>query len=132
MNKRIVFLIIICIALLLAGCGSVQKDVAGSDHSIGVSFVRQIVAEDNSTSRTIMWQSDAKQSYSVEYRVKLAEGAGVGQSAAQKAGASEVFTKTATESSFKEAKTDYLQYQVQLQGLQPNSIYEYRIVTAKS
>lgn len=132
MNKRIVFLIIICIALLLAGCGSVQKDVAGSDSSIGVQFVRQIVAEDNATCRTIMWQSDVKQSYSVEYRVKLAEGTGVGQSAAQKAGASEVFTKTATECSFKEAKTDYLQYQVQLQDLQPNSTYEYRIVTAKS
>lgn len=132
MNKRIVFLIIICIALLLAGCGSVQKDVAGSYSSIGVQFVRQIVAEDNATCRTIMWQSDVKQSYSVEYRVKLAEGTGVGQSAAQKAGASEVFTKTATECSFKEAKTDYLQYQVQLQDLQPNSTYEYRIVTAKS
>ena len=54
MNKRIVFLIIICIALLFAGCGSVQKDVAGSDSSIGVQFVRQIVAEDNATCRTIM------------------------------------------------------------------------------
>ena len=57
MNKRIVFLIIICMALLLAGCGSVQKDVAGSDSSIGVSYVRQLVAEDNGTSRAIMWQS---------------------------------------------------------------------------
>ena len=131
MYKKSIFVILICLTLL-AGCGSVQKDVAGSDSSIGVQFVRQIVAEDNATCRTIMWQSDVKQSYSVEYRVRLAEGTGVGQSAAQKAGASEVFTKAATECSFKEAKTDYLQYQVQLQNLQPNSIYEYRIVTAKS
>ncbi|MEE1193817.1 MAG: metallophosphoesterase family protein, partial [Phascolarctobacterium sp.] len=131
MNKRIVFLIIICMALLLAGCGSVQKDVAGSDNSIGVKFVRQLVSEDNSTCRTIMWQSQVRQGYSVEYRVKLAEGAGVGQGAAKKASGA-VFTKAATECSFKEAKTDYLQYQVQLQDLQPNSTYEYRIVTEKN
>ena len=134
MNKRIVFLIIICIALLFAGCGSVQKDVAGSDSSIGVQFVRQIVAEDNATCRTIMWQSDVKQSYSVEYRLKCIGNNGVEHDTVKKASdkVGTVFTKAATECSFKEAKTDYLQYQVQLQGLQPNSIYEYRIVTAKS
>lgn len=131
MYKKSIFVILICLTLL-AGCGSVQQDTRGSDSSVGVSFVRQLVAEDNATCRTIMWQSDVKQSYSVEYRVKLAEGTGVGQSAAQKAGASEVFTQAVTECSFKEAKTDYLQYQVQLKGLQPNSVYEYRIVTEKN
>ena len=134
MNKRIVFLIIICIALLFAGCGSVQKDVAGSDSSIGVQFVRQIVAEDNATCRTIMWQSQVRQDYSVEYRLKCIGNNGVEHDTVKKASdkVGTVFTKAATECSFKEAKTDYLQYQVQLQGLQPNSIYEYRIVTAKS
>ena len=134
MNKKIIFLIIICMALFLAGCGSVQQDVAGSDSSIGVQFVRQLVAEDNGTGRTIMWQSEVRQGYSVEYRLKGMANAGANQDAAKKAsdGAGEVITKAAVECSFKEAKTDYLQYQVQLQGLQPNSIYEYRIVTAKS
>ena len=134
MNKRIVFLIIICIALLLAGCGSVQKDVAGSDSSIGVQFVRQIVAEDNATCRTIMWQSEVRQSYSVEYRLKSAEDGSLGQGAAQKASTETVkmFTQAATGCSFKEAKGDYLQYQVQLQGLKSNSVYEYRIVTEKN
>ena len=134
MNKRIVFLIVICIALLFAGCGSVQKDVACSDSSIGVQFVRQIVAEDNATCRTIMWQSQVRQDYSVEYRLKCIGNNGVEHDTVKKASdkVGTVFTKAATECSFKEAKTDYLQYQVQLQGLQPNSIYEYRIVTAKS
>ena len=134
MNKKIIFLIIICIALLLAACGSVKKDASGSDDSIGVQFVRQIVAEDNATCRTIMWQSQVRQGYSVEYRLKGSGNTGANQGAAQKAsdGASAVLTQAATECSFKEAKTDYLQYQVQLQDLQPSSIYEYRIVTAKS
>ena len=115
MYKKSIFVILICLTLL-AGCGSVQKDVAGSDSSIGVQFVRQIVAEGNATCRTIMWQSEGRQSYSVEYRLKSAEDGSLGQGAAQKAGASEVVTKAATECSFKEAKTDYLQYQVQLQN----------------
>lgn len=134
MNKKIIFLIIGCMALFLAGCGSVQQDTRGSDNSIGVQFVRQLVAEDNATCRTIMWQSQVRQDYSLEYRLKSGDVIGIQQGAAQKAsvGMGAVFTKAATECSFKEAKTDYLQYQVQLQDLQPNSIYEYRIVTAKS
>ena len=134
MNKKIIFLIIGYMALFLAGCGSVQQDAKGSDSSIGVSYVRQLVAEDNGTSRTIMWQSEVRQGYSVEYRLKGMANAGANQGAAKKASdeTGAVFTQAATECSFKEAKTDYLQYQVQLQDLQPNNIYEYRIVTAKS
>lgn len=133
MYKKSIFVILICLALL-AGCGSVQKDVAGSDNSIGVKFVRQLVSEDNATCRTIMWQSQVRQGYSLEYCLKGMANAGANQDAAKKASGETgvVFTQAATECSFKEAKTDYLQYQVQLQGLQPNSIYEYRIVTAKS
>ena len=134
MNKRIILQIIICIALFIAGCGSAQKDAAGSDSSIGVQFVRQLVAEDNGISRTIMWQSEVRQDYRVEYRLKGRGNDGAAQDAAKKASdkVGAVLTQAATESSFKEAKTDYLQYQVQLQDLQPNSIFEYRIVTAKS
>lgn len=134
MNKKIIFLIISCMALFLAGCGSVQQDIAGSDSSIGVSYVRQLVAEDNGTSRTIMWQSEVRQGYSVEYRLKSIDNNGAEQGVTKKASGETgaVFTQAATECSFKEAKTDYLQYQVQLKGLQPNSVYEYRIVTEKN
>ena len=134
MFKHLISMILISVSLLLAGCGSVQKDVAGSDSSIGVSFVRQLVAEDNGTGRTIVWQSEVRQGYSVEYRLKCIGNNGVEHDTVKKASdkVGTVFTKAATECSFKEAKTDYLQYQVQLQGLQPNSIYEFRIVTAKS
>ena len=131
MFKHLISMILISVSLLLAGCGSVQKDVAGSDSSVGIKFVRQIVTEDNGISRTIMWQSEVRQGYSVEYRMKGMANAGANQDAAKKASGETgaVFTQAATECSFKEAKADYLQYQVQLQDLQPNSTYEYRIVT---
>ena len=134
MFKHLISMILISVSLLLAGCGSVQKDVAGSDSSVGIKFVRQIVTEDNGISRTIMWQSEVRQGYSVEYRLKSMANAGANQDAAKKASGETgaVFTQAATECSFKEAKADYLQYQAQLQDLQPNSTYEYRIVTEKN
>ena len=124
MYKQFILAILICITLL-AGCGSVQQDAKGSDSSIGVSYVRQLVAEDNGTSRTIMWQSEVRQGYSVEYRLKSIGNNGAKQGVTKKASGETgaVFTQAATESSFQEAKADYLQYQVQLKGLQPNSVY---------
>lgn len=132
MFKQLISMILISVSLVLAGCGSGQHDAPGSDSAVGIEYVRQIVAEDNKTARTIMWQSEVRQGYSVEYRLKRSEDAG--QGAAQKASveAGRVFTQTATDCSFKEAKGDYLQYQAQLQGLKPNSVYEYRIVTEKN
>ena len=153
MKRILVLIIFVCIVLLSAGCGTAQKDAAGSDSSVGVKFVRQIVAEDNKTSRTIMWQSEVRQAYTVEYRLsdlaegdtqqktnaKSSSGAGVAdikkeQISAQKSGrgAGGILTQAAIECSFKEGKGDYIQYQAQLQSLQPNSIYEYRIVTEKN
>ena len=135
MKRILVLIIFVCIVLLSAGCGIGQKDVAGSDSSVGVKFVRQIVAEDNSTSRTIMWQSDVRKAYSVEYRLSNAAKGGTEQNAPAKAGVSSagvIQTQAAIECSFKEGKCDYIQYQAQLQSLQPNSIYEYRIVTEKN
>lgn len=134
MFKHLISMILISVSLLLAGCGSVPQDAKGSDSSIGVSYVRQLVAEDNGTSRTIMWQSEVRQGYSVEYRLKSIGNNGAEQGVAKKASGETgaVFTQAATECSFKEAKADYLQYQVQLKGLQPNSVYEYRIVTEKN
>ena len=86
-------------ALLFAGCGSVQQDAKGSDSSIGVSYVRQLVAEDNGTSRTIMWQSEVRQGYSVEYRLKSIGNNGAEQGVTKKASGetSAVFTQAATE-----------------------------------
>lgn len=135
MIKQLVSMILISISLILLGCGNGQQNNEGSDSTVGIKYVRQIVAEDNRTARTIMWQSEVRQAYSVEYRLSSAAKAGAEQNTSAKIGGSSegvIQTQAATESSFKEGKGDYLQYQALLQGLQPNSIYQYRIITEKN
>ena len=80
MYKQFLSIIFISISLLFAGCGGGQ-DNAGSDSAVGVQYVRQIVAEDNKTARTIMWQSEVRQDYSVEYRLSSAAKSGSEQKA---------------------------------------------------
>ena len=134
MYKQFLSIIFISISLLFAGCGGGQ-DNAGSDSAVGVQYVRQIVAEDNKTARTIMWQSEVRQDYSVEYRLSSAAKSGSEQKASAKAAGSSVVaiqTQAATECSFQEGKGDYIQYQAQLKGLLLGTNYEYRVVTEKN
>lgn len=135
MRRFLLWLAIICMAISLLGCGNGQQNNEGSDSTVGIKYVRQIVAEDNRTTRTIMWQSEMRQAYSVEYRLSSVAKAGAEQNTSARIGGSSegaIQTQAATESSFKEGKGDYLQYQALLQGLQPNSIYQYRIITEKN
>ena len=133
MRRFVVWLAIIGVVMTVLGCSG--ENGTGSDSTVGIKYVRQIVAEDNRTTRTIMWQSEVRQAYSVEYRLSSAAKAGAEQNTSAKIGGSSegaIQTQAATESSFKEGKGDYLQYQALLQGLQPNSIYQYRIITEKN
>ena len=135
MFKQLISMILISISLILLGCGNAQQNNEGSDSAVGIKYVRQIVAEDNRTTRTIMWQSEVRQAYSVEYRLSSAAKVGAEQNTSAKIGGSSegaIQTQAATESSFKEGKGGYLQYQALLQGLQPNIIYQYRIITEKN
>ena len=76
-------------------------------------YIRQIVAQDNSTSRTIMWQSDNSESDAViEYRL-------AGSENTQSIGATDkVFTD--------DGSTTYI-HEATLTGLTPNTKYEYRV-----
>lgn len=76
-------------------------------------YIRQIVAKDNSTSRTIMWQSDSSESDAViEYRL---------------AGSEDSKTLLATDKSFTDdGSTTYI-HEATITGLTPNTKYEYRI-----
>ena len=76
-------------------------------------YIRQIVAKDNSTSRTIMWQSDSSEADAViEYRVDGAENI-------QSIGATDkVFTD--------DGSMTYI-HEGTLTGLTPSTKYEYRI-----
>ena len=76
-------------------------------------YIRQIVARDNSTSRTIMWQSDSSEADAViEYRL-------AGSENTQTIGATDkVFTDNGS--------TTYI-HEATLTGLTPNTKYEYRV-----
>ena len=76
-------------------------------------YIRQIVAKDNSTSRTIMWQSDSSEADAViEYRVDGAENI-------QSIGATDkVFTD--------DGSMTYI-HEGTLTGLTPSTKYEYRV-----
>lgn len=76
-------------------------------------YIRQIVAQDNSTSRTIMWQSDSSEADAViEYRL-------VGSDTTQ--------TIRATDKAFTDdGSTTYI-HEGTVTGLTPNTKYEYRV-----
>ncbi|MDU6597464.1 MAG: fibronectin type III domain-containing protein, partial [Veillonella sp.] len=76
-------------------------------------YIRQIVAQDNSTSRTIMWQSDSSEADAViEYRL---------------AGSENTQTIGATDKAFTDdGSTTYI-HEGTLTGLTPNTKYEYRV-----
>lgn len=100
-------------SMVLAGCSMPTK---GSDNStdavLGVKNIRQLVAEDNKTGRTLMWQVDRKQNMQVEVRT-------------QGGGQSQEFT--AEDTSFTDGKGKYLQYTAKLSGLKAGQSYEYRL-----
>ena len=76
-------------------------------------YIRQIVAQDNSTSRTIMWQSDSSEADAViEYRL-------VGDEHTQTIGATD---KAFTD----DGNTTYI-HEATVTGLTPNTKYEYRV-----
>lgn len=76
-------------------------------------YIRQIVAQDNSTSRTIMWQSDSSEADAViEYRQD---------------GTDTLQTTNATDKAFTDdGSTTYI-HEGTLTGLTPSTKYEYRI-----
>ena len=76
-------------------------------------YIRQIVAQDNSTSRTIMWQSDSNEPDAViEYRL---------------ADSADSKILSATDKSFTDdGSTTYI-HEATITGLTPNTKYEYRV-----
>ena len=85
------------------------------DTNLDVFYVRQFVAEDNATARTIMFSAKNKQNFSVEYQ--------------KKSGFNSSKTVKAQDVSFKDGKDSYIEYVVKLEKLEPATKYEYRILT---
>lgn len=117
-RKASFLLIILCfVAAVLSGCAqNVEREDAGSDAAVAITHIRQLVAADNKTARTIMWESKVKQPYTLEYR---------------KQGNRDSQNVQAADSSFTD-KDSVIQYTTRLDSLAPGSTYEYRIKTAKN
>lgn len=119
MSKKIkLLLFILCfVAAALSGCAqNAEREDAGSDAAVAITHIRQLVAADNKTARTIMWEAKVKQPYTLEYRLK---------------GSKDIKAVQATDSSFTD-KDSFIQYTAHLKDLAPGSAYEYRINTAKN
>ena len=118
MQKKIRFLLVIlCIVATLSGCAqNAEREAEGSDAAVALTHVRQLVAADNKTARTIMWEAKVKQPYTLEYRLQ---------------GSKDIKAVQAKDSSFTD-KDIFIQYTARLSGLVPGSAYEYRINTAQN
>ena len=116
-RKASFLLIILCLVAALGGCAqNAEREDAGSDAAVAITHIRQLVAEDNKTARTIMWEGKVKQPYTLEYR---------------KQGSSDSQSVQPADSSFTD-KDSVIQYTARLDSLAPGSTYEYRINTAKN
>lgn len=115
--KYLKSIFLVMLLFFTCACASEQKQAVeqvGNDANVGIKYVRQIVAEDNKTARMLMWASDVKQEYSVEYR---------------KQGEKSTHTLSVRDASFQDAKEFYIQYKVEMTGLDAGNTYEYRINT---
>ena len=116
-RKASFLLIILCLVAALGGCAqNAEREAAGSDAAVAITHIRQLVAADNKTARTIMWEAKVKQPYTLEYRLK---------------GSKDIKAVQAADSSFTD-KDSVIQYTASLDSLAPGSTYEYRINTAKN
>ena len=116
-RKASFLLIILCFVAALGGCArDAEREAEGSDAAVAITHIRQLVAADNKTARTIMWEGKVKQPYTLEYR---------------KQGSSDSESVQAADSSFTD-KDSVIQYTARLDSLAPGSTYEYRINTAKN
>lgn len=106
--KKFLYLFLVCLLLITAGCSKTQPGQVQD-----VFALRQIVAQDNATGRTIMWQGAKKHEQpQVEYRL---------------AGSSETKTLKATEDIFTDDKVENHIFTAHLLDLKPQQNYEYRV-----
>ena len=101
----------------MSGCAqNTEREAEGSDVAVAITHIRQFVAADNKTARTIMWESKVKQPYTLEYR---------------KHGSRDSESVQPADSSFTD-KDSVIQYTARLDSLAPGSTYEYRVNTANN
>lgn len=114
MKKYLKYIIVLAV-FLAAGCAVYTAPATGQAENYAdadkISFLRQLITADASTSRTIMWQADEKlENPAAEYKNAA------GQITAVPASVQELNTGSGT----------LYVYTAALTGLEPGSAYEYR------
>lgn len=114
MKKYLKYIIVLAV-FLAAGCAVYTAPATGQSENYAdadkISFLRQLITADASTSRTIMWQADEKlENPAAEYKNAA------GQITAVPASVQELNTGSGT----------LYVYTAALTGLEPGSAYEYR------
>ena len=94
---------------LILGCGGNKP---APSNNLQVKFLRQIITKDSTNSRCIMWQSDSAMTEPI-IEIKIDD---------------EVKQIPAQDSTFTDDGTENIQYTAQIDGLKPNSTYEFKIV----
>ena len=94
---------------LILGCGGNKP---APSNNLQVKFLRQIITKDSTNSRCIMWQSDSAMTEPL-IEIKIDD---------------EVKQIPAQDSTFTDDGTENIQYTAQIDGLKPNSTYEFKIV----
>lgn len=93
----------------------ITNGVRKLEGNLDAQYVRQIITADSSASRTLMWQAESALSKpGVEYRFK---------------GQEEIRGVSAQEDFFTDDGLENMQYTAELNGLQPGSEYEYRLIS---
>lgn len=106
--KKILTMLFFVLALLALGCAKTEQGQVSD-----VTAVRQIVAQDNTTSRTIMWQGTKKHTKpQIEYVLE---------------GKKDVRRLDAKEDIFTDDKIENHIYTVELKDLTPGQKYTYRV-----
>ena len=94
---------------LILGCGGNNPKTS---NNLQIKFLRQIITKDSTNSRCIMWQSDSPMTEPI-IEIKIDD---------------EVKKIPAKDSTFTDDGAENIQYTAQIDGLKPNSTYEFKIV----
>ena len=113
MSRRFFLKILIALGLgayfpKIARAEELHAPKDGYEPLTGVKFLRQVVTRDSRVSRTIMWQADAAENFSVEYFL-------VGEDAAH----------------FSQVVQNDLIFSCTLEDLKPASLYKFRIISGE-
>ncbi len=109
-------LLLVFLAVCITASAFAYYNATKKAETLAITNFAEIIAADNSTEKTFSWQSDTKQTYSVEYKT-------------EKSKTYEANVDLKTIPAFKKDEKERFAYYTYLKDLEPNSTYSYRIIS---